>query len=328
MTSLLSNLMQEAYVQLNSSAPGSLMLFGEHAVLAQQSALVCAINKRIHVNLIPTDAGIITIESKTLGNYQCRLDELTICAPFQFVLAAIIAYQAYLPCGFHLEIEADFSDKIGFGSSAAVTVATLAALQRWCFDKLDHEQLLKQGLAVIKTVQGVGSGADIAAATYGGIIHYCPQPFICERISQSHPLTVIYAGYKTKTVEVIATVKQYFAPYPGLLSSIYQSIGQCTKAARAAIKDEDWQSVGQVMAIQQGLMQALQVVTPDLQMICDQLTRVPGILGAKISGSGLGDCIIGLGQMATGADSQLKGAINIKPIDVKMSASGVICEKI
>ena len=114
-----------------SSAPGSFMLLGEHAVLHGKPALVCALDKRIHITLTPREDQRIQIQSRLLGDYETTLSELKIEKPFQFVLATLKHFQGKVRRGCHIEITSDFSDTKGLGSSAAVTVATLAAMVTW-----------------------------------------------------------------------------------------------------------------------------------------------------------------------------------------------------
>ncbi len=98
-----------------TSAPGSLMLLGEHAVLHGKQALVCAINRRITVHLFPVPNDSVEIISD-LGEYQSTLSDLTDHPSFTFVLQAIKQHRAQLPSGFKLEIASEFSADIGFGS--------------------------------------------------------------------------------------------------------------------------------------------------------------------------------------------------------------------
>ena len=87
----------------SASAPGSLMLLGEYAVLHRQHALVCAIDKRMHVTLTPRHDSNIIIES-ALGHYETTLMNLHPVQPFQFVLTALHSMRKYLRQGFHLHI--------------------------------------------------------------------------------------------------------------------------------------------------------------------------------------------------------------------------------
>ena len=87
------------------SAPGSLMLLGEYAVLHQKPALVMAMDKRVSVTLTPRTDDRILIHSKELGFYETKLSAFTIEKPLQFSLAAIDALRSELKNGFDLHID-------------------------------------------------------------------------------------------------------------------------------------------------------------------------------------------------------------------------------
>jgi mevalonate kinase len=107
------------------------MLFGEHAVLNGSMAIACALDKYITVTLTPRTDNKIVINSELLGKYETAIKEIKIEHPFQFVLSAITLYINKIKMGFDLSINADFSDKEGLGSSAAVTVATISVLEKY-----------------------------------------------------------------------------------------------------------------------------------------------------------------------------------------------------
>lgn len=72
---------------------------------------------------------------------------------------------------------------------------------------------------------------------------------------------------------------------------------QSTDRAIDAIERQDWQTVGQLFNINQGLMDAIGVNDKSLAGINHALRAEPEILGSKISGSGLGDCVVALGEV-------------------------------
>ncbi len=314
-------------MQLKVSAPGSLMLLGEYAVLQGKQALVCAIDKRITVTLTPLTDKQIEIQSPLYGSYTTDLNTLEIQKPFQFVLAALKQYQIKLKQGCRLEITSDFSDNMGLGSSAAVTVATLAAVVSWLNIRLSPLDLVRQARIVIRTVQGVGSGADVAASVYGGIVGYQTQPFFAEKFSVTHPLTVMYAGFKTSTADAIKHVQTYFSPYSHLFRHLNNSIGQCAVEGVQLVRRQDWRKLGEMMNIQQGMMESLGVSTSLLGDMINDLRKQEGILGAKISGAGLGDCIIGLGALGDDYTYSTQQA-GVQRIPLTMTLEGVRCEKV
>lgn len=308
---------------VKASAPGSLMLLGEYAVLHGKQALVCAIDKRISVTLSTRTDKTLRITSQ-LGELEIELSQLQITPPFQFVTAVIKKFQKEIKSGCDIAIESEFSEQLGLGSSAAVTVAVLATVMTWLNLTFTAEQLIQEARAVILEVQGVGSGADVAACVLGGIVAYKTQPMLAEKISHQYPITAVYAGYKTPTVQAIKQVTTAFAAQPNIFEKICQDIDACAIAGAQSARDQDWQALGQIMNTQQNLMESLGVNTPELSEIIAVLRTDKNIIGAKISGSGLGDCIIGLGKT-----EQLKFSNEkIRLVPVAMTTEGVRYEKI
>jgi mevalonate kinase len=311
-------------MQLKASAPGSLMLLGEYAVLYGKHALVSALDKRMTVTLTPREDDQVHIHSERLGSHHTDLNQLTVQKPFQFVLAVLKHYRPLLKQGCDIDIQSDFSDRVGLGSSAAVTVATSAALITWLNVRTSPLDLVRHGRNIVRHVQGVGSGADIAASVYGGLVGYQAQPLSVERFPVMHPITAMYAGFKTATAEAIKQVQDRFVDQQPLFRHISNAIGQCALEGMQAVRKTDWPKLGMMMNIQQGLLESLGVGMPVLRELIDQLRGQSAILGAKISGSGLGDCVIGLGQYQPLPDT-IMGTENIP---VAMSLQGVHCEKI
>ena len=280
-----------------AKVPGSLMLFGEHAVLYGSPAIVSAVNYYITANLIPRSDQIINITSALLGNYKIDIKQFTIERPWQLVLTAIAAKLDKLSTGFDLIIESNFSDQMGLGSSAAVTVAIIAVLSQWLNDDLDKLTLVKIGRDIIQKVQGMGSGADIAASVFGGTIFYEMSPLIIEPLEHNPPLVTIYSGSKVSTVEVIKKVTSKRVSHEEVFVKIFDVIAVIVKQAVDVINNKNWVLLGELMDIHQGLQDAMGVSNNILSELIFTLRQQDTIYGAKISGSGLGDCVIGLGTL-------------------------------
>jgi mevalonate kinase len=93
------------------------------------------------------------------------------------------------------------------------------------------------------------------------------------------------------------------------------------------VRKEEWEKLGEIMNIQQGMLDSLGVNTALLGDMVLDLRKQQGILGAKISGAGLGDCVVGLGKLPD--KYAYSGEHNgIQRIPVAMSLQGVHCEKI
>lgn len=278
----------------SASAPGSLMLFGEHAVLHGKQALCCAINQRIRVNLTPRDDDKIQVVSP-LGHHQTDLNSLRIVSPFEFVLTAIAYFRKHFVNGFNLEIAAEFTATMGLGSSSAVTVATVGVLAHWLGLNYSSQQLFIDAKNIILAVQGVGSGADVAAAVFGGIVAYQLQPLTITPFLVAPEITLVYSGAKTPTKTVIAFVAEKQRDEPQKYQDLYGAIHLCAVQAVMALRDNQWQELGKLMNRHHELQAQLGVSTPLLDELAGNLRGQTGIYGAKISGSGLGDCVVALG---------------------------------
>jgi mevalonate kinase len=277
------------------------MLLGEHAVLSKNHAVVCAINKYIQVSaeLIThtksDNAWQCIIVAPNFGQVNICLDNLTVKPPFTFVLQAMVSFlpqlkqlTAQLKCDLQLTINAQFSATLGFGSSSAVTVATIAAVHNLIYqEKLLARDLLMQAHKVVRAVQIVGSGADLAASIYGGVISYNSLTYLVEQLPDIGEFYLIYAGYKTATADVIAHVAQSFKEQPQQLDKIYKLINQNVHNGVQAIKKQDYTALKNIFDDAYALQQQLQISDPVLDEIITLAAN-----GSKISGSGLGDCII------------------------------------
>jgi mevalonate kinase len=304
-----------ALASYSASAPGSLMLMGEHAVLAGKLALVTAIDKRINVILTPNTSNTIELIDANLGTMQLNIAEIRQQAPFEFVTAAIQYFEPQIKSGFTLQIRPDFSSKLGFGSSAAVTVATVAVLSAWLHAKqYGLKQLFKISKMIMLQVQGIGSGADIAASVYGGVLAYRVAPLKIIPLSLIPPITAVYCGYKKPTKMVVAMVKDLQQQQPKVFARIFSAMQTCVEQAMLAIRNSDWDSLGMLFMQHHGLQVALGVSDLQLDTLVRQLSAQSNIYGAKISGSGLGDCVIGLGTLAS----------TVFPYDIGQRQQGVI----
>lgn len=164
---------------ITASAPGKVILCGEYAVLDAAPAICVAVDKRATVRVAQSDRDwhrvIAPGFSATEGRFVTTNDALEWLqggSEFGLVEAVINAAGIVPETGLSIELDTqDFVDaesgmKIGVGSSAALTVALLAALRKTndvYDDALEAHRLFQKG---------VGSGADIATAAHGGLIEF------------------------------------------------------------------------------------------------------------------------------------------------------------
>lgn len=311
----------------HASAPGSLMLLGEHAVLHNKPAIVLAINRRINVTLQARLDKKIYINSQQFGELWLNLnDKIIIQQPFSFILNAIKLMQPNLSQGFDLYIQAEFSSTLGFGSSSAVTVATIAVLLAYSQNKqstsvnmLTHKfklQVFKLAYKVILMTQGLGSGADVSASVFGGIVAYRKHPLHIHKINikpinltnidKQIPIVIAYSGSKTPTTEVVKQVYSMRKKHDKIFKKLESLAENCVKDAIKAIKNNNLLMLGEILNIAQGIHDSFGVNTLQLSQIIFTLRQMHAIYGAKISGSGLGDCVIAIGNLDANFLANLK----------------------
>lgn len=182
------------------SAPGKLFLSGEWAVLeVGNPGIVTSVNKRVFAEIEESDKISITIDDfgiKDLGaefdgnelKWDRELTEKEI-KNTQFIKGSIETALRYIgdnakkrfkirSWGEQSQVEIDGeARKIGFGSSAASVVATVAGVLAFngmdISDREVKDKIYKLSATSHYFVQGkVGSAFDVAASTYGGVFVY------------------------------------------------------------------------------------------------------------------------------------------------------------
>jgi len=284
-----------------ASAPGSLMLFGEHGVLHGTGAIATAVSKRLTVKLTPRKDDSIFVTSSFFPPYETSRNTLSASAPYEFLLAALQHYKKQLPSGCDCEVISECLPTVGFGSSAAVTVATLGALHQWLGIDFHERELALLARSLIQSQQkGLGSGTDVMASVYGGVVYYEMDPFHVEPLPLWPELTVCYSGYKTKTALVIEKIKAQgknrnsLYNMDSLYKDLYALMKETVSFAREACLTQQWEQVGMLMNWHHGLQATLGTSDGVLESLVHELRRNPLVLGAKISGAGLGDCVVAL----------------------------------
>ena len=138
-------------------------------------------------------------------------------------------------------------------------------------------------------MQGRGSGADVAASVFGGVVAYRTDPLEIQPIAESFPLTAVYSGSKMKTIDVIKIVEKQRKADPEKYERIFDEMD----ASVGRVVD-DFELLGKKLIENQFLMEEMGLCSEALAEIIAEFQK-QGI-PAKISGSGLGDCAIGLGD--------------------------------
>ncbi|WFE68029.1 GHMP kinase [Thiomicrospira sp. R3] len=301
---------------IHSSAPANTMLMGEHSVVYGHPALVTALAPRIHIKWHSRDDNHIEIQS-TLAHYLSPINQLNDHPQLRFVLGALRYFAPQLSHGWTLVIDSEFPADWGLGSSAAVLAATLTGLERICAHTFTPWQRFSLGHKIIQDVQGRGSGADLAASLNGGCVYFDPTNQTVQPLALHHPLCLVYSGYKTPTADVLNWVNKHWQSRPDTLDQLYQTMGGITRLGYQALLKNNWPEFYTLVSGYQQTMVELGVSDATLDRLCHRLNQ-SGV-AAKISGSGLGDCVLGFGHLV-----QLE---SFKYINTEISVLGALSHK-
>ena len=304
-------------MKVKTSAPGKLLLLGDHAVVYGHPCIVTAVDKRLYV-----EAEVIEGQEDEIITPQVKES--------RFVLETIAYFKVKfnIKKSVRIKTNGDFSHNVGLGSSSAVTVATFKALSELFHKRLKNEEIFDLSYKVNLKIQGVGSGFDIAAATYGKILYFVTGGKIIEPLkTDSLPLVVGYSGIKADTPFYIRKVAESFRNKKQEMKSLFEQIRRLVLDAKKNLLSKNYQEVGKLMTKNHRLLQKLGVSIPQLDSMVDAAVKA-GAFGAKLSGAGGGDCMIALVpvnkiQAVEKAIQKSGGEI----INVKNNAEGVRIEK-
>lgn len=287
--------------KITASAPGKTILFGEHAVVYGKPAIAAAVDRRAYVtvekredNRVHVDigelglSGFLDLESETI---QMENGEENRRGILEYILNALKKTES--ENGMDVTVNLDIPIGAGLGSSAAVTVATILSASTYNKIKLTRDEIAKYAHQVELEVQGAASPIDTTLSTHGGIIYLArdAEEIINLNINYEIPIVIGYTSKRGNTKELVNTVRIKTEKYPDVMHPILNSIEALTNGAREAILMEDHQVIGELMNINQGLLDAIGVNTEELSNMVT-VARRTGAIGSKITGAGGGGSII------------------------------------
>jgi len=279
-----------------ASAPGKIILFGEHAVVSGTAALGGAADLRARATvedlpgrlLIETDA--LSLQGFSFDPGSGQISSASAAYATRYVSAAVRELEAR---DVRIRIESDIPPAAGMGSSASIVVATVAALNGHLGLGLSEREIAQLSYRIERGVQkGRGSPMDTALATYGGY----------QRIADGNqpldlpPLEVVvgYTRVPHDTFSLVERVQLLKERYPDLVEPIFQAIGAITERAVPLVREMNLDELGGLMDINHGLLEALGVSSRELSELVYAARGAGGALGAKLTGAGGGGCMIAL----------------------------------
>lgn len=286
------------------------MIAGEHAVLYGGMGICQPIKERIKIELKEINKPHIAFTSHTFNTTLIwKKNDIEHITSHEFLFARYVL-NFFLPSitrlfekgkGLSIEVSSQIDPTKGFGSSAAFCVALTKTLCMW--NETDRFDIPLLCMKVIHRVQGSGSGGDVLVSFYESLLSYytlsSPQNRQYVHVFNDCylDLDVVYSGSKMKTSDVIKRVKMHFSDKPIQFKRYIHAINRISSAIEDAVNKKDPVTLGSLLNQHYVLQKALHVSNDNLDALV--LSLKDTCIGAKISGSGLGDCAIGFKGIVT-----------------------------
>jgi mevalonate kinase len=281
-----------------ATAPGKIILFGEHAVVYGRPAIAVPVRQMRARTVISADPvgqpGAVRIQAADIG-LDAWLDELEFEHPLKKVVSNVLQELqiARLPAC-RLQITSTIPVAAGLGSGAAVSVATIRALTAFLGHPLTDQRVSALAYEVEKLHHGTPSGIDNTVITFAAPVYFNKgQPIEILQLGGHFTIVIGDSGISSPTLVAVGDLRDLWLADPHRYEVIFDSVGEIVKRARVCIENGMSQALGPLMDENQTLLEQLHVSSPALERLV-QAARKAGALGAKLSGGGRGGNMIAL----------------------------------
>lgn len=294
-----------------ASAPGKIILFGEHAVVYGRPALAIPVTQ-VH-------ADVEVLDSARAGIWihapDVKLHAELNTLPSDHPLASVIHNFLFL---FRVtpfpNLEVNISSTIpvasGLGSGAAVTVALTRALSAHLAHPMPDEEINAFAYEIEKLHHGTPSGIDNTVITYAMPVYFVKGQTI-ETFKVGTPFTIVIGdtGISAPTKESVGDVRKLWEADKTKWENVFDKVGEITEEARKNIESGKWELLGELMDQNHNLLQEMTVSSPELDRLVST-ARSSGALGGKLSGGGRGGNMIALvnGNLAKSVAKSIREA--------------------
>jgi mevalonate kinase len=283
-----------------ATAPGKIILFGEHAVVYGQPAIAAPVTQvRAEAIVEDGDWAGVRLYAPDLGR-----DYWLAGAPEDDPFARAVRLVAKktgldpLP-DLSITVRSNIPIASGLGSGAAMAAAVIRALTRHLgYPNLaTDEQVSTLTYQVEKLLHGTPSGIDNTVVAYERPVYFVrqqPQNRI-ETLAVRGSLSILVAdtGVVSITKDVVGDVRRLWQEEPQRFERLFAGCGQVAQVARKALENGDIGRLGQLMIQNQVYLREMTVSSPELERLIEA-SMDAGALGAKLSGAGRGGNMIAI----------------------------------
>jgi mevalonate kinase len=283
---------------VTATAPGKVILFGEHAVVYGRPAIaVPVLEVEAAAEVRPAGSGF-EIRAVDLGR-TFSLHDAPVGDPLAVAVRLTLEALGREPPAVILTIRSTIPVASGLGSGAAVSVAVIRALARYVGAELADETISELAYEVEKIHHGTPSGIDNTVVAFRRPVYYRRgRPIETLRIGRPFQLLIADTGRPSSTKATVAEVRAAWCARPAHYELLFDQIGHLVEAARAAIERGKTEALGPLMNRNQMLLEELDVSSPELQRLIEAALAA-GARGAKLSGGGRGGNLIVLVESET-----------------------------
>ncbi len=301
---------------ISATAPGKVILFGEHAVVYGRPAIAVPVNEvgvKAYILALPALApDNIKINAPGI-QLKTELSQLSSEHPFTILFATIKKELklTHYPA-FQIKISSNIPVAAGMGSGAAVSVAIIRAITTFLGISVSPSVISKIAFEVEKVYHGNPSGIDNTVIAFQQPIYYLRStPLIPLRPKESFNLLVADSGIPASTHKAVSFVQERWNEKKDQYNSFFDSIGEITNQARRWIEDSPVNNIGPLMTQNHQILKKIGVSNSILDNMVETALNA-GALGAKLCGAGTGGNMVALVSPST-----------IEPVIESLAAIGI-----
>jgi len=287
---------------ISASAPGKIILFGEHAVVYGRPAIAVPLTQvQAKAFVLPEPgmpSGYINIQAPNIG-LEANLSDLSLKHPIGAAINGVLSeIDVSQPPAFTLRVTSNIPLAAGLGSGAAVSAAIIRALSTFLGHPLSEQRVSDLVFEVEKIHHGTPSGIDNTVITYEMPVFFIRDDLLgntIETFKVARPFTIVIAdtGISSPTSTTVGDVRFAWENNPAHYEQLFDETGEVVLAARSAIQNGQIEALGALMNENHSLLIDIGVSSPELDHLV-MTARTTGALGAKLSGGGRGGNIIAL----------------------------------
>jgi len=212
-------------------------------------------------------------------------------------LERIFKHLRFHPEHLRILLSGDLPAMSGIGATGASSVAIVRALSEEFNLRLTDDAVNAAAYQAEIAYHGpTTSGIDNTVSTFGGIICLTRgEPNVVRKMRLKGPVEVVIGdtGIIANTKALLAAFAERKKSAPDRYGRTLQRARQIAEEAMTRLEAFDLKEIGRLMDRNQSLLQEAEISCPELDLLVD-LCRGAGALGAKLTGSGGGGCMLAL----------------------------------